>query len=212
MTPEERKRLKDKREEAIKNKGFYSKKGLWNSIITFPGDDRLYRHRVETIIVRNGKEVFVKKKPNGEYRLPGGSVEKDLPNINQALNECREEAHIDVSNIESTGITYKIIRKSPQWAYDECELQWDGYYNEVYIGEFNGKYKGHIDDEDQDPFIRSGRWYSTKECFRFFRKEHKDALLWWLKQQNEKENEEVTTESYITNYFGNRKLLKKISN
>ena len=41
MTPEERKRLKDKREDAIKNKGFYSKKDLWNSIITFPGDDRL---------------------------------------------------------------------------------------------------------------------------------------------------------------------------
>ena len=82
MTPEERKDLKKRTEEAIKNHGFMGTNNRWNSIITFPGDDRLYRERVETIVVRNGKEVFVKRKPNGEYFLPGGSTEKKVSNIN----------------------------------------------------------------------------------------------------------------------------------
>ena len=107
-------------EDVIRNHGFYGNNGVWNSIITFPGDNRLYRERVETIIVRNRKEVFLKKKPNGEYFLPGGSTEKDIPDIQQAINECREEAHIDVSRIESTGITYKKKHNPPKWAKKEC--------------------------------------------------------------------------------------------
>ena len=107
MTPEERKELQKRTKEAIKNKGFYGTNGVWNSIITFSGDDRLYRERVETIIVRKNKEIFVKKKPNGEYFLPGGSTEKNLSHKKQAINECKEEAHINVKNIEFTGITYK---------------------------------------------------------------------------------------------------------
>ena len=62
--------------EAIKNGGFYGRNGLWNSIKKLNGDPRLYRERVETIIIRNNKEVYCKKKPNGEYFLPGGSTEK----------------------------------------------------------------------------------------------------------------------------------------
>ena len=103
------------KEEAIRNRGFYGNNGVWNSIITFPNDDKLYRERVETIVVRNGKEVFLKKKPNGEYFLPGGSTEKDLPDINQAINECKEEARINVGRIESTGISYKEKHEVPSW-------------------------------------------------------------------------------------------------
>ena len=209
MTPEERKELQERTKEAIKNKGFYGTNGVWNSIITFSGDERLYRERVETIIVRKNKEIFVKKKPNGEYFLPGGSTEKNLSHKKQAINECKEEAHINVKNIEFTGITYKKIHEPPKWAKDEKMIQWQGTYTEVYTAEYDSSYKGNVAKEDEDPFIRSGRWYSIKECFKFFSKEHKDALKQYLTQQEE--NKEPVTESYITNYFGNRKLLKKIS-
>lgn len=197
--------------EVIKNGGFYGNNGLWNSIITFTGDRHIYRHRVETLIVRNGKEVFVKKKLNNEYMLPGGSTEKNVPNIDQAVNECREEAHINVKNIESTGITYKIHKEAPEWAKQECPVTWNGYYTEIYVAEYDSIYRGHIDKEDEDPFIRSGKFIPTSECFKFFRPEHREALKWYLKNYFSKD-EKVVEESYVSNYFKNKKLLKKISN
>lgn len=202
-----KRRKKEVTDKAIRDGGFYGKNGVWNSIITFSGDNRLYRERVETIIVKDRKEVFVKKKINGDYYLPGGSTEKDLPHIEQAINECHEEAHMKVKNIESTGLTYKVQHETPNWAKRECECEWQGTYTEIYVAEYDGKFTGHIDDVDQDPFIQSGRWYTTKECFTFFRKEHREALLWYLKNT---ETEEVT-ESYVSNYFKNKKFLKKIS-
>lgn len=204
------------REEAIQNGGFYnvSKDGVavWNSIKKFPGDDRLYRERVETLIVKDNKEVFVKKKPNGEYYLPGGSTEKDCTHIQQAINECREEARINIRNIESTGITYKKKHEVPDWAKKTCAVEWKGTVTEVYVAEYDSSYKGRIEKVDQDPFILSGRFYSTKECFKFFSSEHREALLWYLKNHlNNDDEEEMISESYISNYFKNKKLLKNIS-
>lgn len=205
---------KQKREiqmKAIRDGGFYGTNGVWNSIITFPGDKTVYRERVETIIVRDGKEVFLKKKPNGDYFLPGGSTEKNLTHMEQAINECREEARINVRKIESTGLTYKEYHKTPEWAKKMCHVEWNGTYTEIYIAEYDSMYKGKIEEVDKDPFILSGKFYPTKECFKIFRKEHREALLWYLKNYNMKE-ENTITESYISNYFKNKKLLKRISN
>ena len=204
-----KRRKKEMIDKAIRDGGFYGKNGTWNSIITFSGDKKLYRQRVETIIIKDGKFVFVKKKPDGEYFLPGGSTEKDIPHINQAINECQEEAHINVRNIQSTGITYKEQHDTPNWIKKEYDIEWDASITEIYVAEYDSTYKGHIDKVDEDPFIRSGKFYTTKECFKFFRKEHRDALLWYLKSLNQ--DEETITESYISNYFKNKKLLKKIS-
>lgn len=207
-------RYSDEVKTIIKNGGFYFTNGKgetrWNSIVQKPGDNRLYRKRVETIIVRNKKEIFVKKKPNGEYFLPGGSTEKSVDNIVQAENECHEEAHMVVKNMTPTGITYTEVKPSPTWASEsKTPVVWDGYITEVYIAEYGGMYKGSIEDADEDPFIRSGRFYSAKECMRFFRKEHKDAFLNWMRDQNSSKYEEVT-ESYMTNYFKNKRLLREV--
>lgn len=200
-------------EKAIRDGGFYGKNGVWNSIITFPGDRKIYRERVETIIVRNSKEVFVKKKVNGDYFLPGGSTERDISHIDQAINECREEAHINIRNIMSTGLSYKTNHEVPKCIKnDEYEVEWQGTYTEIYVADFDSMFHGHVDSVDEDPFIKSGKWYTTKECFKMFRKEHRDALLWYIKHHEEKEcGINNVTESYVGNYFRNKKLLKKIS-
>lgn len=195
--------------KAIRNGGFYGKNGLWNSIIVFPNDKHVYRHRVETIIIRNGKEVFVKRKPDGEYFLPGGSTEKDVTDIEQAQKECEEEAHIKVKNIESSGIHYKKIVPIPQWAKEECLVLWDGHYTDVYVAEYDSMFKGHIDKLDEDKFIRSGSFIPLKECYKFFRKEHREALFFYIKFHNLTEEVEVQ-ESYISNYFRNKKFLKDV--
>ena len=81
--------------------GFYGNDNKWNALVSFPFDPNVYRDRVETIIIRDQKEVFVKKSVNGEYRLPGGSKDKDVSDADQAMNECMEEARINVRNIKA---------------------------------------------------------------------------------------------------------------
>lgn len=195
--------------EAIKNGGFYGNNGLWNSIIVFPNDKHIYRNRVETIIIRNNKEVFVKIKPDGEYFLPGGSTEKDVTNIEQARKECEEEAHISVKNIETSGIHYKKFINTPDWAKEECAVTWNAMYTEIYVAEYDSIYRGHIDKLDEDSFIRSGKFISLKECYKMFRKEHRDALFFYIK--NHSLVEEPVQESYISNFFHNKKFLKEVS-
>ena len=86
--------------EALINGGFYGSNNVWNSIIRIPGDNHIYRKRVETIIIRDNKEIFLKQRPDNTYFFPVGSTEQDIPDYIQAINECSEEARINIRNIE----------------------------------------------------------------------------------------------------------------
>lgn len=173
-------------DDIIINNGFYDNYNVWNSIKVFPMDQHIYRDRVETIIIRNNKEVFVKKKPNGEYFLPGGSKERNIPDIDQAVNECREECRINVINIESTGISYKIHLNPPhQNKMKDFTIYWNGLNTDIYIAKYESVYKGKIANSDKDPFMLSGKFYSVKDCLKFFRPEHRQALIWYLKNHDD---------------------------
>lgn len=196
----------DALKKAIKDGGFYGDNNVWNSIMVIPGDNHVYRHRVETLIINN-KTVFAKKKPNGEYFLPGGSTEKDVDDVDQAVAECREEARCKVKDIKFTGISYKTyLDKSKSYSKDYL-VKWDAMYTDIYVAKYDGKDHKPVDNVDKDRFIESGTFYPFKECLKFFTKEHKEALLQYINS----EKEENVTESYISNYFGNMKLLKDIS-
>lgn len=205
--------LRQKKErtiKAIKDGGYYGKNGVWNSIVTFPNDPKLYRERVETIVVRSNKEVYLKRKPDGTYFLPGGSTEKGKTHVEQAIAECQEEAKINVKNIKYSGVTYKAVHSVPEWVKkDKFDIEWQGTVNKVFIAEYDGKYTGHIDNVDMDKFIGSGKWYPIKECFGFLSKEHRDVLSAYIKEYKNKNSE--VTEGYVSNYFKNKKLLKNIS-
>ena len=194
--------------DAIKNGGFYSSNGVWNSIVTFPNDNRLYRKRVEVLIINKNKAVFVKKKPNGEYYLPGGSTERDIPDIEQAANECREEARFNLSKIIPTGISYKVIYDNPpSWiSRENIPIVWEGMVTDIYIGIYDGVNHDYVKDVDRDPFIKSGRFYPISECYKFFREEHKKALRDYFESLKESD----VNESYVINYFKNKKFLKEI--
>ena len=200
-------------EKAIRDGGFYNKDGIWNSIKKIPGDDHIYRVRVETIVVKNDKEVFMKVKPNKEYRLPGGSTEKDVSDEQQAINECHEEAHLNIRNVKYSGITYKEYREQKWIKEKNLPVTWNGCITKIFVADYDSKFKGKVDPRDKDSFILSGRWYPLVEAFKLFRKEHKEALLQFLKEKEslKKESEDLYTETYITNYFANKKLLKKIN-
>lgn len=169
-------------EDAVRDGGYYGDNGTWNSIMVFSGDNHVYRVRVETLIIKDNDYVFLKfiKKENDHnkrvYLVPGGSIEKDISNIDQAINECKEEARILVKNIQSTGITYKEITNPPKWAIASQAVNWNGNYTEVYVAEYDKKYTGHIEKVDTDPFMASGRFYKIDKIFPYLRKVHRDAL------------------------------------
>ena len=169
-------------EEAIRNGGYYGDNGCWNSIMTFPNDKNVYRGRVETLIIKDDKFIFLKFLPRDSqnykrtYTVPGGSFELNIPNDIQAINECIEEARIKISNIQASGITYKELKDPPKWAIEKQPVNWNGNYTEVYVGEYDGKYTGHIDKVDEDKFMITGKFYKLDEIFKYLKKEHKEAL------------------------------------
>ena len=187
--------------EAIKNGGFIGDNGLWNSIKVFNGDKHVYRHRVETIVIKDLSEVYVKFGKDGSYHFPAGSIEKDLPLATQASNECNEEAHIKVRNIEHTGLTYKEYVGIPKDLNPNKNygIQWDSYYTEIFIGEYDGVYTKKVDDEDQDPFINSGKFYPIKEVLKKFRTEHKTAIFNYMKMRTSNEfNEKCEHDTFYS--------------
>jgi|GEM_PF-3166846 len=201
---------KEEYDKIIREGGFYDDNGVWNSIKVFSNDNHIYRERVETIVVKNKDKVFVKRKVNGDYYLPGGSTEPEVSHIQQAINECNEEARINVRNIQSTGITYKkdvvsFIHNKSVSPY----VEWDRTVNEIYVAQYDGRYTGPVEDCDKDPFMLSGSWVPVKDCLSFFIPEHRDALLNYLRQLHEED--ELVSESYISNYFKNKILLAHLN-
>ena len=192
-TDEEKKKFL---EEAIRNGGFYTNDGCWNSIMKFDNDDHIYRGRVETLIIKDGDSIFLRWLPKDNknetrtYLIPGGSLSKDVSNADQAINECREEARINVTNIRSSGITYKEYKDPPKWSKNRLPVNWNGNYTEVYIADFDSYYDGFINKTDIDSFMVKGKFFPIKSVYSQLRKEHKDAL-------NAVYKNEIVTEGYL---------------
>ena len=205
LTNEERKIF---RQKALMNNGYYDKNGNWNAIKVINGN--IYRDRVETLIIKDKKFVFIKLAgEKGKYKLPGGSLGKDITPETQAINECHEETHFEVSNLQSTGITYKInytdSNKSKDNEY-QYGVKYIGAFTSLFTAEYTGQYTGKIAEADEDPYIRSGKWYTFKEAFGIFNTWHRDALLQYIKLNLP--TEEYTTEGYFLNRVKNSVLLK----
>jgi NUDIX domain len=205
LTNEERKIF---RQKALMNNGYYDKNGNWNAIKVINGN--IYRDRVETLIIKDKKFVFIKLSgEKGRYKLPGGSLGKDITPETQAINECHEETHFEVSNIQSTGITYKVNYPDNNKTKDneyQYGVKYIGAFTSLFTAEYTGTYNGKIAEADEDPYVRSGKWYTFKEAFGIFNKWHRDALLQYIKLNLP--NEEYTTEGYFLNRVKNSVLLK----
>ena len=91
-------------EEIIKQGGYYSKDGVWNNITEIDG--KIYRGRVEVLVVDQDQNIFLQMNGKNKYRIPGGSFEKDQDHRIQAYNEVLEEARIICENVTYTGIHY----------------------------------------------------------------------------------------------------------
>lgn len=155
--------------------GFFDKHNRWNPIVKINGEQ--YRYRVECLVIR-GTRIFLSKNPQtGEFIIPGGGVDKILSNEEQVAKECQEEARMVITNIENTGVVYVNRRGvSEKGKKLPVEEQWVGAYNEIYIADYVGHYRGAVEKVDQDPAMMKGRFVEIEQVYEKLRPEWQEAL------------------------------------
>lgn len=164
-------------DKVISDGGFVGKDGRWNSIIK--KGSKLYRERVETIIVDHKGDIFLRLCSNSpydyKYKVPGGSTERNISKEAQAYNECKEEARIIIKNIINTGMVH--IRNYGEeplfFKRDGLPLSWDGTYTYVFIARYDKRYDGFIKETDRDEDIcNNGKFHKFEDVKDILGKEH----------------------------------------
>lgn len=161
--------------------GFYGTNGKWNSLVKINGKN--YRERVEILVIQNDA-VFIAKKKDDNYKIPGGSTEKDKTLIQQVIAECEEEANFTPKNVKYVTeyrVDYGKDNPCP-FKQDHLPIKYDGYVAKVYIGEYGTEYTKYVELVDRDAVVKSGRFIPIKDALKFVRPEHKKILQEYLKK------------------------------
>lgn len=163
-------------DKAIKQGGYYNTDGDWNCIVTsndYP--DKILRGRVETLVMKDGK-LFMVRRDDKYYRIPGGGFDRGVSHIDQAFMETKEEAKIIIDNIRFTGVTY-IDMYEKIWDHSENDIPYHGTYNEVYIANYKEDYHGYIRKGLSDmELTKKGKFYDLEEVKDILKEPHKQAL------------------------------------
>lgn len=161
----------------------------WNAIEWI--NDEPYRLRVDCLILDSNSNIYILKttkktkwvNPLKYYRVPGGSLEKNL-NIKQvAIMECMEEAgfRFPEHDIIETGISYivdinwkddDIFKK----IYKETGIKMAGGKTYIVICRYWGiRDNSYLENEDSEIY-KNGNFYPISEVKNILRKEHLQAL------------------------------------
>lgn len=148
--------------------------------------DEPYRPRVETLVIRNGKDVFLRMYDTCEenslyrYRLPGGSLDNDSTKEQQAENETNEEALLSISEIHNTGLSYYHYYKDGKLLKggDIC-IKYKGTISDIFIAKYKGKVdKSTIEKHDLDnDMATNGKFYPIIKVCQLLRPEHIEAIM-----------------------------------
>ena len=120
-------------------------KGVYHPIQWF--GDNPYRPRVETIVIKNGDQIFLRmydEKGDYEYnyRLPGGSLDNDSTKIKQAENEeakfflLGKKLHVYSAKCSCPGNKIKIDAVG---TFTQCSTRSDGEYLYTFSPEDGGE-------------------------------------------------------------------------
>lgn len=161
--------------EIVETYGFISSNNIYNENVKIKGFNKWLRGRSELLIIDKDK-VYLKKDNKG-YSIPGGGWEKDEDHNLSAIRETNEEARIKVKNVSYVG-SYASFFEPKDWVKERIseENWWYGEYTELYIGEYDGEFKGHVDKIDQDKAMESGKFYNIKSVYNDLIPVHQEAL------------------------------------
>ena len=100
-----------------------------------------------------------------KFRVPGGGIEPNVPNIKQAENEINEEALMRVSDIHDHDFVYirENIKQNPM---KRGNFDYKGKYIHMYSAMYNGPFTGFVAEKDRDEkFVKEGKFYDVLEVF-----------------------------------------------
>ena len=156
------------------NIGYYHK-GVWHAIY-IDEKKKIWRDRIECLIIDND-QVFLEFRPDGNYKVPGGSKEIGATDQEQVINECKEEARINVENVKYSGVTYTEIRRSSPEMTKEHGMEYEGYRSTIYVANFLSKFRGYIPEELQEKsMVKNGKFYDIDKVFFKLKPAHRDAI------------------------------------
>lgn len=147
-------------------------KGKWNSLIWING--KPFRHRVETFIFNDSySELYICKRPNGSYKIPGGHLERKVSKAQQALNECKEEARIIVKNLKYIGNYTELYNAN----YNNLPIPVCGQFVEVYVGKYGKAYSGPIFSQVRDHEMEMyGEFHPFDEVYPILKSQHRQIV------------------------------------
>ena len=185
----------------IKSWGIVDDKGLYNKCLKVIGFDKPLRGRSEMLII-HGDKLFLALDNNGNYKIPGGGWEQNENHMDTAIRETREEVRINVKNIRPASAYITYSNKPTKWVMETIPEKdwWYGCYTEVYIGEYDSKYMGKIDDYDKDSMINVGKFYKISDIYDNLLAIHKNAITDYISRFQNGDRLFIANESTLTKW------------
>lgn len=164
------------------NEGVYDKLGLWNPIVRPYKDDRLYRERVECIIMNEDNEIlsYINIK---ECKIPGGGSHKDELLVTQLINECKEEVRANINSICYIGCyihNFSDIHKEKFKGTLNDGAEYVGSYNYLYVAKYDSKYVGDINAKDRDSLLSHATFNNINTFINVAKNEWKVAVIIYM--------------------------------
>lgn len=164
--------------------GFTDPDGIFNSIVTVDGSTKRLRGRGEMIILSQDRKKILLPIKNGVVKLPGGSFEKNERHMDTAIRETKEEIRVKVKDVFDPDINYVVLEPVHDWVREKIpeDKWWDGHYTEVFVGTYDGPFKGKVDEHDADPSqLKGTKWYDLDDTtLNSLRQEHRDAIEMYI--------------------------------
>lgn len=168
----------------------YINNGTNNCCVNIEGYREPFRARSEMLILKDGK-IYLAKIQNKfnevfrrNYSVSGGSWEPKEKPQDAAIRETQEELMVNVKNVSYVGNF--LVLGVAKWVKDNIpkDKQWCGYYNELFIGEYDGKYNGKVDEEDKEIKMKNAaKFYDIDKIYNDLCPEHQYAIDTYILNQ-----------------------------
>jgi ribosomal protein S18 acetylase RimI-like enzyme len=162
--------------EIVETYGFKSSNNIYNVNVKIKGFNKWLRGRSELLVIKDNK-IYLKKDSKKGYSIPGGGWEENEDHNLSAIRETNEEAKIKVKNVNYV-CSYAAYFPPKDWVKERIseENWWYGEYIELYIGEYDGEFKGKIEDIDKSDYMASGKFYDIKSVYKDLIPQHQKAI------------------------------------
>ena len=188
--------------------GVNSKLGLWNPIVKI--GNKNYRERCEALIFNDSGMVYLGVNIN-RIRIPGGGTHPNVLIEDQLVEECREEARINIKDIQYIGCyknDYTDAHKEIYKKVNDLEnVTYEGAITYLFIAKYDSKYTGEIKALDRDDLLQEGQFIPIAKALDYnLKNEWRVALNYYLGYVDK--NEDSTIYDYSSKIISNEENFK----